>query len=327
MYRPINIHCHLSEKRYITRKVSLKTLPILVLILALTLAACGGGSSPTDLTPAATETYTLPAMPTATPVPALKSLGFLVGDLPDATVSESYPGYSFCSPQPKTGLFCGGPLADNPATSNPTGGTPHYTFSHGLGLPFGLTLNFNGVLTGTPAVNTPTGLRRFDVCATDQAGNKLCQRAEIMVNPPPAVSTPTPPPDTPTPPPPTDTPTPTPVPQPVEASLTSLTCLDREPLFAGSDIILYPGGFIITGTVSGPVGTTMFGSSAATTSDWTETDIAGFFKRGPNDPATTEWRDQSGYGVTGGINLSIQIAGNYPNGRIYTFNWTETCPN
>ena len=125
-------------------------------------------------------------------------LEFSVNDLPDATIGDPYH-HSFCVPGPSTGLFCGGPLASNPAVSNPTGGTPHYTFSHGIGLPFGLTLNFNGVLTGTPSEITPTGLRRFDVCANDQAGDKVCEEARIFVSPAIVPPTPTPVPPTPTP--------------------------------------------------------------------------------------------------------------------------------
>ena len=125
--------------------------------------------------------------PTPTQTPH-EPLLFSVGILPEATIGEAYR-YSFCHPEPEPGLFCGGPLAANPMTTNPTGGTPHYTFSHGIGLPFGLTLNFNGVLTGTPADHTPTGPQRFDVCATDQVGNKACHQAVITVNP---QATPTP---------------------------------------------------------------------------------------------------------------------------------------
>ena len=128
--------------------------------------------------------------PIPTPTPH-EPLLFSVGVLPEATVGEAYR-YSFCHPEPEPGLFCGGPLAANSMTTNPTGGTPHYTFSHGIGLPFGLTLNFNGVLTGTPAGNTPTGPQRFDVCATDQVGNRACQQTVINVNPQEPTPTPTP---------------------------------------------------------------------------------------------------------------------------------------
>ncbi|NQW22913.1 MAG: hypothetical protein HQ475_05650 [SAR202 cluster bacterium] len=123
--------------------------------------------------------------------PPVPELVFGVRSLPDGTIGMAYD-YSFCDPEPAPGLFCGGPLAANPVTNNPTGGTPNYTFSHGIGLPFGLTLNFNGVLRGTPAEYTPTGLQRFDVCATDQVGTNVCQQFAMNVNPAPVISTPTP---------------------------------------------------------------------------------------------------------------------------------------
>ncbi len=145
--------------------------------------------------------------PAPTPTPELL---FFINALPPATVGQSYR-HSFCQPTPETGLLCDGPLRSNPDITNPTGGTPHYTFSHGIGIPFGLTLNFNGVLEGAPAERTPTGLQRFEVCATDQSGTRVCQLAEILV----ASPTPTPAPPTVTPIPPTVTPVPptvTPVP-------------------------------------------------------------------------------------------------------------------
>lgn len=217
------------------------TLLLVLLSLVLFAAACGGSKpavEPTAVpspTPPPTFTPTPPPaspipLPSATPRPILtpipvstpvESLLFSIGTLPDATPGKPYR-YSFCEPTPETGLFCGGPLRSNPDTTNPTGGSPHYTFSHGIGIPFGLTLNFNGVLEGTPSDFTPTGLQRFEVCATDQAGTRNCQTAEIFVTPPiptpvPPTLTPIPPTFTPVPPtvtpaPPTVTPTITPIP-------------------------------------------------------------------------------------------------------------------
>lgn len=124
-----------------------------------------------------------PTIINVNPAPTLTQdpLVFNAGVLPHVIVGIPYPGYSFCNPEPAPGLFCGGPLPANLATSNPAGGTPHYTFSHGIGIPFGLTLNFNGLLTGTPKKRTPTGPQRFNVCATDQAGTKVCWQAVINV--------------------------------------------------------------------------------------------------------------------------------------------------
>ena len=107
---------------------------------------------------------------------------FTVPELPIGYLGVRYRDFSFCQPTPGTGLFCGGPLPINPEPTNPSGGTPHYTFSHGTGLPLGLTLNFNGVLTGTVAENSPRGTRRFDVCAHDQGGIDVCQQTEIFID-------------------------------------------------------------------------------------------------------------------------------------------------
>lgn len=106
---------------------------------------------------------------------------FTLPELPDGFLGVGYPDVSFCDPKPTTSLFCGGPLTINPEPTNPSGGTPNYTFSHSIGLPLGLTLNSNGVLTGTIAENSPTGPRRFDVCATDRRGIKVCRQALIDV--------------------------------------------------------------------------------------------------------------------------------------------------
>lgn len=98
-----------------------------------------------------------------------------------ATIGKTFT-YNFCRPKPGAGKFCGKVLAKSPATTNPTGGTPPYTFRiNGVGLPFGLALNLNGNITGKPKTNTPTGKRYFQVCVTDRVGKKKCQRVNITV--------------------------------------------------------------------------------------------------------------------------------------------------
>lgn len=102
-------------------------------------------------------------------------------DPPVLTPRAEYD-YSFCQPKPAAGRFCSGPLQGNPATTNPTGGTPHYTFTMGVGYPFGLTLSQNGVLSGTPTnTNTAGRTYTFDVCAADQAGQRVCRPTSIRV--------------------------------------------------------------------------------------------------------------------------------------------------
>ena len=133
---------------------------------------------------------------------------------------------------------------------------------------------------------------------------------------PPLTATPTPAPTA------TPTPTPTPIPRPVEATLTSLTCIGRELLYEGQYIY---SDYFVTGTITGSVGTTMFGNYGVT-SGWTETDVAGTFKRGPGDPETTVWPGNSIARALGGDTLTFSIDG-LSNGRLYHFSFTDSCPN
>ncbi|MFH1221472.1 MAG: Ig domain-containing protein [Candidatus Micrarchaeota archaeon] len=85
--------------------------------------------------------------------------------------------YSFCKPDLKsTSDMCGG-IKD---TTNPTGGHPPYTFTLSSGgfPPLGLSLNMNGILSGTP---TAAGTRIFTVCATDLDGNEECQLTTLTI--------------------------------------------------------------------------------------------------------------------------------------------------
>jgi hypothetical protein len=97
---------------------------------------------------------------------------------PGGTVGEPYAGFSFCNPRPATGQFCGKVLQKNAVAINPNGGTPNYTFSTGVGLPFGLKLNLNGVLSGTP---TKAGSYDFKVCAKDRVGHSKCNSYHIDI--------------------------------------------------------------------------------------------------------------------------------------------------
>ncbi len=95
--------------------------------------------------------------------------------LPDGTVGVPY-SYSFCKPTPSsTTALCG----TFPPTTDPTGGSPPYHFQTEGGFPpFGLSLNLNGLLRGTPSV---AGTTTFRVCAVDTAGSSICQPVTIVV--------------------------------------------------------------------------------------------------------------------------------------------------
>ena len=66
-------------------------------------------------------------------------------------------------------------------TTNPTGGNPpyHFTLESGVGFPpFGIMLNLNGLLAGTP---TTEGTSTFGVCAVDQVGTQTCRTTSLEV--------------------------------------------------------------------------------------------------------------------------------------------------
>jgi hypothetical protein len=96
---------------------------------------------------------------------------------PDGAVGGAY-SYSFCQPQ-TNGSMCG----SLNGSTDPSGGQPPYHFSldSGTGFPpAGLTLAQNGVLSGTPSA---VGIRKFGVCAIDQAGSQKCGTVTMTVNP------------------------------------------------------------------------------------------------------------------------------------------------
>jgi hypothetical protein len=126
-----------------------KLVPLL-LVSVLLVIGCAGGTS-TEVSPSATTiTFTVP------------------DELPPATVGVPYE-YSFATP------------------TNPTGGNPPYSFVLGSGVgfvPFGLILDLNGSLHGTP---TAAGTRVFEVCVKDLSGNQACGETSLTVEEAPEV--------------------------------------------------------------------------------------------------------------------------------------------
>ncbi len=130
---------------------------------------------------------TNPESPIPIPLPST-TIAFTAFTAPtDGTVGVPY-SYSFCKPDLKsTSDQCGGIKE----TTNPTGGHPPYSFTLGSGTgfpPFGISLNMNGVLSGTP---TAEGTRTFSVCAKDLDGNQECQTTTLTINPAPTSPAPT----------------------------------------------------------------------------------------------------------------------------------------
>ncbi len=144
-------------------------------------------SKPTP-TPTVAATTSQPAVtalpktstPTLVPItqktPPSGPLVFAAGSPPPASPGTKYQ-YSFCTPAPTTSTdLCG------PGTANPSGGNPPYHFELGPGVgfpPMGISLNLNGLLTGTPST---TGTSHFQVCAVDLSQNRVCRDVDMVVS-------------------------------------------------------------------------------------------------------------------------------------------------
>jgi hypothetical protein len=72
-----------------------------------------------------------------------------------------------------------GPVNVSPFAS---GGSPPYHFGFdtmGIGLPMGLNLSIDGVISGTPT--SPKGTYHFTICAIDRVGDEACQNSSIEI--------------------------------------------------------------------------------------------------------------------------------------------------
>lgn len=117
-----------------------------------------------------------PLRPLGQPTPtASRELTFVPLTNFTARVGERFE-YSFCQPAvARTSDLCTG------SATNPQFGIPPYSFKYdtmGGFAPFGLTLNKNGLLAGTP---TTEGTYPFKVCAVDQGGFSVCPTITINV--------------------------------------------------------------------------------------------------------------------------------------------------
>ena len=141
---------------------------VIALFVFVVMSGCGGPAKPT------------PVNPPPAPAPSSPALAFTTPNLGGVYAGQANSGYSFCRPAISGNDLCGS------SSTNPSGGTPPYTFELGTGggfPPIGMHLNLNGTLTGTPSVQ---GTSNFIVCAVDLVNSSKCDTVRFIVDPPPA---------------------------------------------------------------------------------------------------------------------------------------------
>lgn len=116
--------------------------------------------------------------------PPSAKFNFVMPDkLPDATLGNPYPGYSFCQPTPKSKLLCGELVSEQ--LTNPTGGVQPYTFQRGTlseFLPWGMTLQPSGILEGTPdPAKAEPRIYELEICAIDNTRSSVCKKTFLRV--------------------------------------------------------------------------------------------------------------------------------------------------
>lgn len=245
-----------------------------------------------------------------------EQLTFRPTPLPGGVVGFPYT-FSFCRPAlNRTSDLCS--AFDKPST-NPSGGQPPYHFQLGSGIgfpPFGLNLNLNGLLTGTP---TAAGTKQFSVCAIDQAGASSCQSVTLTIRS--VEQQPT---------------TQEPAPSQTGTSVTiqSVSCtLSSEPNF-NTTLKFYR--IVLSGGVSGPAGTSLIVNgnfpvsipSPLSCSGWGMS--GGYTCMSGSGPASTNWsyiEDPSPFPVgqtnyTFNFNALLYVNNNFVTQKSVTF----TCP-
>lgn len=96
------------------------------------------------------------------------------------SINTAYAGYdynySICIPASNNQLNCG----QDPTATHPYGGVPPYTFT-ASGLPLGLTMKANGLISGTIPENALTKKYDVTICATDNTGTETCADTTLDV--------------------------------------------------------------------------------------------------------------------------------------------------
>ncbi len=97
-----------------------------------------------------------------------------------AYLSTAYTGLPYetnlCSPTSNTPLNCG----SEPKANWPNGGVPPYRFS-ASGLPLGLFIRSDGLISGTIPENALIGIYNPSICVTDSVGSETCITEELEV--------------------------------------------------------------------------------------------------------------------------------------------------
>ena len=189
-----------------------------------------------------------------------------------ACTAQAPPEITFTVPDQLPEATVGVPYQFNfSMANNPTGGNPPYTFILGSGVgfpPFGLVLDVNGLLNGTP---TAAGTREFEVCVKDLSGNQACATTSLTV-----VEAPSPP----------ELPEET---TEVTVTISSATC---EAVRFSFGSIMYID-VSVSGSASGPVGTYLtlpaVGIPSETPEEYSCGDWGDNCQRDPGEPPVTYW--------------------------------------
>jgi len=184
------------------------------------------------------------------------------------TVAPAPPGIAFAVPDPLPSATVGVPYQFAFSTAdNPAGGNPPYTFMLGSGVgfpPFGLILDVNGLLNGTP---TAAGTREFEVCVKDLNGNQVCAPTSLTV-----VEVPSPP-------------------KPTEETTVTISATCTAVRFSWGGIMYIDVS--ASGSASGPVGTRLvlpaLGIPSETPEEYSCGDWGDNCERDPGEPPTTNW--------------------------------------
>ena len=167
---------------------------LLVLVVLLPVAACKRRPGPKPVAPpTCVPNCVAPPTPVALPTPVAPppTKPPIIFNLPPPATGDELPTaylgepyfYCFCSPREMAWILCGG---INSLPDNPTGGSgpPSEFQSERLSesLPWGLRLDGNGCLDGTPDPRTArVDVYNLEICAIDSSRSFVCKKVKLTV--------------------------------------------------------------------------------------------------------------------------------------------------